>query len=323
MQLNNRLEEGNMLLRELLYGPAKSKKTWWIGKAAEANFNILLIDGDDGWHILNKIKPEFQKRIQVIDATDELNRPVFAKFATQMLKSGNFIWDEKKKVSAKLSPNENCIHIPLNMLGRNDIVVFDSWTALVRSLQLQYAKENMIDLSQAEEDESNKWGFYRWGGVIATWIVGQLTALNCHVVVIAHVDQYEKLSKDGKKVIYSKRQVKSTSGPHAMQLPSQFSEILYFYPKGSAFKIDASGSDTEDGGSRIVPPKIYNWDDLQFKDIIRMAGLECPDASNPYINYSLPAKNVVAKPQTKLVQPVAKPAVKIAPKVGLKIKLKH
>jgi hypothetical protein len=288
MQLDNRLNSGDMLLRVLPYGPAKSKKTWWAGKAAEDNFNVLLIDGDDGWHILNHIAPEKQKRIQVINATDVLGRPVFAKFVTQLLKAGNFIWDEKAKANGKLSPNENCIHIPLTTMGHGTVVILDSWTALVRSLQLQYAKENLIDLSVAEEEDGNKWGFYRWGGVIASWIVGQFTALGCHVIVIAHEDQYEKLSKDGKKVLSSRRQVKSTSGPHAMQLPSQFSDILYFYPHKSAFKIDAKGSDTEDGGN---------------------------------IDYSLPNGGAIAKPQTNLVQPVTKPTAKIAPKAGLKIKL--
>ena len=37
MQLNTRLAGGGMLLREVLYGPAKSKKTWRIGKASEAH----------------------------------------------------------------------------------------------------------------------------------------------------------------------------------------------------------------------------------------------------------------------------------------------
>ena len=36
------------LLRALVYGPPKSRKTWWVTKLAEAGFNVLLCDIEDG-----------------------------------------------------------------------------------------------------------------------------------------------------------------------------------------------------------------------------------------------------------------------------------
>ena len=41
-------EESGMLLRELFYGPPKTRKTWLAGTAAEAGFNVILIDFFDG-----------------------------------------------------------------------------------------------------------------------------------------------------------------------------------------------------------------------------------------------------------------------------------
>lgn len=311
MQLDNRLENKDMLLRELIYGPAKAKKTWWIGKAAEAGYNILLLEGDRNWHILNKIKPEAQKRIQIVDMSDERGRPIFAMALARLLKDGKIIWDEKEKKSSKLKPNENCISVDLDKLGRFDIVALDSWTALVRSLLLQYAKEQMIDLSQAEEGD-DKWGYYRWAGALASWMLSQLSGIQCHKIVTAHVDMYEKRSKDGKKIEWSKRQVKSTSGPHAMQLPSQFSDILYFYPKGSAYKIDTSGSDEADGGSCLVKPGIYNWDDLQFVNLIKAAGLALPPEDHPLIDYSIGSVKPAGKDKVKgVIKPGEKPGIKL------------
>lgn len=323
MQLDSRLETQDMLLRVLAYGNAKTKKTWWAGKAAEAGYNVLLLDGDNGWHILKQIKSEAQKRIQVVNMGDERGKPIFAAAMARLLKDGKLIWDEELKQSAKLQPNANCVNINLDLFDSNCVVVMDSWTAYCISLMLQYAKENMIDLSVAEEDD-DKWGYFRWAGALASWNIVQLTALPCHIIVVAHTDVYEKRSKDGKKVLWSKRQIKSTSGPHAMQLPAKFSDILYFYQHKTAWKISTRGDDQADGGSRLIAPGEYNWDDLQFKDLIKAAGLALPKADNPLVDYSLPTgktakqfgsgpikweTSTAAKPN--LVIPVTKPAAKI------------
>ena len=329
MLLDNRLQDQDMLLRVLAYGSAKTKKTWWAGKAAEAGYNVLLLDGDDGWHILKQIKPEAQKRIQVVNMTDERGRPIFATAMSRLMKDGKLIWDEKAKQSATLNPNANCIKIDLDLMNADCVVVMDSWTAYVISLMLHYAKENLIDMSVAEEGD-DKWGYYRWAGALASWNIVQLTSLLCHVIVVAHTDVYEKRSKDGKKIISSKRQIKSTSGPHAMQLPAKFSDILYFYQHKTAWKISTRGDDNADGGSRLIKPGEYNWEELQFKDLIKAAGLALPKADNPLIDYSLPTGKTPAKitastiqisggktaAKPNLVKPVSKPVAKIT--LGIK-----
>ena len=331
MQLDTQLQAADTLLRIMIYGSAHTKKTWWAGKAAEAGYNVLLLDGDDNWHILRQIKQAAKKRIQVVDMSDERGRPVFAEALARLLKDGQLIWDEKAKKSAKLSPNANCILINLDKLNTNCVVVMDSWTAFCTSLMLQYAKENMIDLSIAEEDTEDKWGFYRWGGALASWVATQLCALPCHVIVVAHVDEYGKRGKDsrGKSIVVSvKRQIKSTSGPHAMLLPAKFSNMPYFYQKGTASKISTKGTEEADGGCALFPPAEYNWDALQFKDFITAAGLALPKADNPLVDYNLPTDSTTKK-QTPLqnsgsplsakpglVKLVSKPTAKIT--LGIK-----
>jgi hypothetical protein len=307
------IDNNDMLLRELLFGPPFAKKTWWVGNAAEAGYNVLLFDGDNGYPILKNISAAARKRIRVIPISDRLGQPVFAPTLVRFLKQINSVWDEKSLKFANLSSqqNEHCVRIDFRKLTKYDIVCVDSWTAFVDSLVLQYALEQNIDLTDAEKTD---WDGYGWTGRLALLVIGWLVTLPCHVVVIAHETQYDKRSKDGKKVEFSRRQIKSTSGPNAVQIPAKFSEMLYFYLKGSAFKIDVKASDEAVGGTRILMPGTYNWDALQFKDIILAAGLSLPLANNPLIDYSInpnAASNAIPPTSGGLVLPGKKPEVKL------------
>lgn len=290
-QLLDKLDEGHMLLRVLEYGPAKSKKTWWAANAATAGFNVILLDGDDGWHILTNLPKEAQVRVQVVDLTDKTKEPVFAMALTMLLKEGKLIWDEKNKVSAKMNPKNATVILDTSTLTQNDVLVIDSWTALVWSLVLRYAKENAVDLTDPEKADRD---FYGWGNAMTKWMLNQLKSLPCHVIVIGHSTVYEKYSKDGKKLEMQRRQPVSTSGPNAMQMASKFSDILYFSVKGSAFKIDVDGDNDKDGGSRALPPKVYNWDELQFADLCKAYGIPLPQDA--------PIRNDAPK-QTEQAQP--------------------
>jgi len=279
-QLNDKLGEGKMLLRVLAYGPAKSKKTWWAGKAAEAGFRVTLLDGDNGWQILKNISPEAQSRIQVVDVVDTFKASVFAVALTQFLKDGKLVWNEKLGASSKMQPANATAIIDMENMDVNDVLIIDSWTALVWSLVLRYSKENGIDLTDPEKADRE---FYSWGNSMVKWMLNQIQSLPCHVIVIAHSTVYEKYEGKGKsmKLVMQRRQPISTSGPNAMQMASKFSDILYFSVKGSAFKIDVDGDNDKDGGSRGLPPKMYDWEALQFKDLCAAYGIPLPSGAVP------------------------------------------
>ena len=274
-QLNTKLADGKMLLRVLAYGPAKSKKTWWAGRAAEAGFRVTVLDGDNGWQILNNIMPEAQSLIEVIDVVDNFKNAVFCVALTQLLKDGKLVWNEKTGTSARMNPDNATAIVDVANLNEEDVLVVDSWTALVWSLVLRYSKENGIDLTDPEKADRE---FYSWGNSMVKWMLNQLQSLSCHIIVLAHSTVYEKYEGKGKtlKMVMQRRQPISTSGPNAMQMASKFSDILYFSVKGSAFKIDVDGDNDKDGGSRGLPPKVYNWEDLQFKDLCAAYGIPLP-----------------------------------------------
>jgi len=319
MQLTKKIENKDIKLRQLLYGRQKTKKTWWAAKAAEANFNVVLFDGDDGWHILTNIKPEYQRRITVVDCVDTTSKAVFSVFLSRLLKKGRIVWNEPEK-KVQIRPDENCIAIDLTQLTKNDVVIVDSWTALVWSLTYRYALENDIDLTDPEKDD---WEFYRWGGRIATWIANQLQSLPCHVIVIAHEVEYQKMKKNsqGKDEVDSVRlQIKSISGPHASTMGTFFSDVLHFRQKSETqFFIDAFGTGDAEGGSRLVEPKSYNWNDLSFKDYCIKAGVALPPETNRLLDFSI---NPATKEETHELKPIetSKPqTVKIG---GLSLKKK-
>lgn len=269
----------NQLARIAIYGAAKTKKTWWAaGTAAEAGFNVLLLDGEGGIGILKNISEEAKKRITVLDIQNRPNAAKMAIFMARFCKMKKFYWHEEKKMPSNTS-GEGFITIDPTQLTPNDVVILDSYTALVWSLTLRFATENSIDLADAQKME---WDGYGWSGNLASWMIQQLRTLPCHFIMVAHSDIYEKVNKKDKHIIdFVRTQMKSTSRPHSMQLADKFDDIYYFYVKGSAFKIDTASSSDRDGGSRLVAPKTYDWKQLPFAEVCKQAGIALPHNAPP------------------------------------------
>ncbi len=273
----------NMKLRLLCFGAAKVKKTWWAAKAADAGFNVLLLDGDDGSQILSQVDKESLSSIHVIDIVDKQEMPVMCHFITRFLKGDPFMWDEKDKSillrTASAKEDHSYYIFDPHKLTHHDVVIIDSWSALSWSLAWRWYMENGVKVDAAEQAKQSMWDGYRWSGAMASWMLKQIKTLNCHVIVIGHQSVYEKRrdevvgGKTKQVVEWSRTQVKSISGPHGMELAKEFSEILYFSVNGSRFSIDTKSHKDRDGGCRVVPPKVWNWEELQFKDIIKLAGI--------------------------------------------------
>lgn len=267
----------DLRMRIMIYGPAKTKKTWWAGTAAEAGFNVLLLDGEQGGGILKQLSAPARNRIYRIDTQDVAGRAVFAEFLTFFCKFTNFNWDETTKRFATGKPTEN--QIVLNrekLLTRNTVLVVDSYSALVLSLVQRYSIEQNIDLSDASKTE---WEGYRWAGALASWMIQSLVQLPCHVILIGHQEMYEK--RKDKVVEWSRLQMKSVSGPHAMTIANKFDDVLYTSVAGSSFYIDSRAEKDRDGGARYVPPNRYKWEDLSIKKLCELGGIALPPSDLP------------------------------------------
>lgn len=314
-ELTTQLKE-HIRLRLLCYGAAKMKKTWWAGKAAEAGYNVLFINGDQGTGILRMLSPEAQKRVYIINAYDTPTRAVFAEFMTWFLKGGIMYWDEvaQRRLPA---PNDDCIMLDPFNLSENTVVINDSWTVLSWSIALRYCIENSIDLSDAEKTE---WPGYAWSGALATWMIEQWKKLPCHSITIGHENVYDKYEGKGqqRKIVFSKTQIKSISNPHAMQLAKEFTDIFYFTVRGAAFQIDTSVQHDRDGGSQTIPPKVYSWDALTFAEVCNIAGIALPPKDLPLLDFT-PVAPVAATNPLTAIKP--KGAVKSIPTQANTIKM--
>lgn len=280
-KLDDDLAENNQL-RILLYGADKTKKTWWAGAAAEAGYNVHILNTDKGISILRNLSPDARKRVNIIDATDTMKDAVGCKLIAAVMKGDEFLWDADRKIMlerATMKGAVNVLRYDVNKLTENDVLVFDSMTALVQSLAFRYCLENKIDISDASKTE---WEGYRWAGALLSWMIAQTKAIKAHIIVIGHQEVYSKtktIISNGKKETvteWSRTQPKTTSGPHALTIGANFTDILYFFTTGSLFKIDTAGTKDRTGGTRAIKPKVYNWQDLQFLDMITAAGLAPP-----------------------------------------------
>ena len=305
------------LLRILSYGSPKTKKTWHAATAAEAGFNVVLLDSDHGYHILLKtLNAEAQKRLMIIEARDSLKIPTAANFMTRFLKFGWVNFNEKTRsvVTDFKSLDSNCIQLSSDShLSSNTVLIVDSYTALVRSLQMSFQKDNSLDPSASFDPK--KPGIrdsFGWTGSLASWMLEKLCGLPCHVIIIAHKSVYEKYSKDQKTIEWTRVQIKSTSGPHAMTIGDKFSDILFFENVSSAVtKISTRAEKDQEGGSRLIPPNVYNWDKLSFSHICEYAGIPLPSKDLPYLDFKIPTKEATPTPKKPEINVTKTPLSKI------------
>lgn len=282
---NVMMTEAPRPLRILAYGQSMTKKTTWAMAAAEAGFNVILLDGDGNAGVAKHIDAAAHPRLNIIPVQDTTNTPVFARFISHALStnqmSRKFLWDEdarsKVEIRSKANPEHAHYDIDFTKLTFNDVLVDDSWSALCWSIAWQFCIENNIQLDNATKVE---WDGYRWAGALANFMLNQLQALPCHVIVIAHEELYEKkktievAGKSQQVTEWSRIQPKSVSGPHGLQLSKHFGEVYNFTRKGLMYQIDCSGDRYRDGGSRVFPPKVNSWADLQFKSVCEAHGIK-------------------------------------------------
>lgn len=264
-------------LKILAYGREKSKKSWWCARAAEAGFNVVFINGEHGGtQIINNVPKEARERILICNVADTVDRPVFASFSAQFLKPGNnFTWDEQKQQSVPglRDITHSFIEFDASKLTLNDVLVFDSWTTLSQSASHSYAIDHNIDVTDAEKTE---WDGYGFEGRFLDFILAKLKALPCHVFVTAHAYTYEKWNdKKGpeRKMLWSREQPISSSGPHGGKVPTAFNDVLFFDRVSSEyFTIDTGGSKNSVGGSRLFPPYVHKWAELPPAEFFKKVG---------------------------------------------------
>ena len=306
-------------LRTLIFGDPKVRKTDWACRAAEAGYNVILLDGDDGSQTVRRLPPEVMKRILVVDVKDTFNNPIFRNFFASFLNEKDFYWDEQAKIPMLLNLKNSYIHFNPMKFGDSDVIIFDSWKAFIRSVLFYYAQTKKLDLADAKKEE---WDGYGFQSRFQDHVLACLHCLTCHVIVVGHAAVYEKWDRRknlAEPVLLSRKtQIVSSSGPHAGTVMSHFTDILYFERTGpTTFTIDTAGDHDRIGGSRLIKPDKFLWEELPVSLLLEKIG--APKATKPcegaiWYRTGEEANNVrkgITKP-TPVPQPLAAPVAPIA-----------
>lgn len=268
MPMADQLVDHGRLVRTLIYGKDKTKKTWWACRAAEDGYNVILLDGDDGATIVRNLPIEAQKKILIVNVCDTAKRAVFTRFMATFNRGVPFLWDEQSKVSlapnTKRDPSHSYVYFDTEKFTGNDVVIIDSWTALAMSTAFEFANETDTDLAQVERDGDN-FAMTNYQARFLDLALGKVKTYNAHAIVVGHETDYEKGKGKGKdrKIVGNYIQPISSTGPQGQKLGKFFENVLRFTRNSDiSYTIDAGGDDSRSGGSRLLPPQKFNWKDI-------------------------------------------------------------
>jgi len=244
--------------------------------AAEAGFNVVLLDGDDGSQVVRQLPPKVQEKVLVVDVRDLIDRAVFKEFLAVFVRAkANFYWNEQERKADYRTFNPESSYIKFNpsLLTQNDVLILDSWKAFTKSTLLAYVLANDLDLSDAEKEE---WPGYSYQSLFQDFVLKSMHCLKCHVIVIGHETVYEKWDRRNKKepkLLSRKTQIVSSSGPHAKTVMTEFTDILYVERLGpSTFTINTGGDTDRIGGSRLIEPRVFQYDALPVTALLEKIG---------------------------------------------------
>jgi len=272
------------LMRSLVWGVEKVKKTSWALMCAKAGFNVIMLDGDgDGSIVLEQLgfTPEEKTRIFTVELKMKVGETCFLPFVRKFLQpNARFTWDETAKEVVTAFPKQDHSHymFDIGKLTPNDVVVFDSWKALAESTVFKYADIKDLDLSEPPTDKSDAdYGrnMFGYASNSLNWVLGRIHAMPCHVIVVGHATVYEKYDNNFKppKLVEQRTQIFSSSGPHAKGVGANFHDLFYFDRLSSeVITIDTGGDKQRMGGSRLFPPMRKKWEELLPEKVFEKLG---------------------------------------------------
>lgn len=278
----DQMETEGQQVRVLAYGPAKSRKTWWAFQAAEAGYNVIYLNGENNTKVLQNLSTTARSRIAVLNVYDNIDRPVLASFCTKFLVGYDLRWDDVVNALVLLGtachPAHGHYFLNIRKTTLADVLVLDSWTALVVSVVLQFCAENGIDPEKALKLERDIYGYQ---DRVQDWMLKQLAVLPCHVIVIAHTATLDlmkkKLDEKGKVIDVpigeQREQPISSSKNHGRKLAKHFTDVLRFHVEGTHVHIDTRAHQEADGGSNTVHEDAQ-WSKIPFS---RFAGTRTHD----------------------------------------------
>lgn len=282
------------LAKLLIIGDGKIGKTHYAGMAAAAGFNVLYMDGDVGAQTLATLPEKARERIFLMSTGDKMlgnsSTPDFAQIVLTMADSVRYLWNDTQARKAKVDDDESdeVWEIKLGELNQNWIWVIDSWTSLTESFMLQAAQSHTVDLAHASTSELRP--VYQSAALKATAALKLIRSARCHVICIAHPDEYSHLSRpEGRKVKdiketdmtvdWTKRIPKSTSKPHGLLLPKYFTDVAWAQTNrmGNEFQLNFKLHEDRVSGGHFK--EVKSQEEYSFVNLVKQIGGAVPDGN--------------------------------------------
>jgi hypothetical protein len=301
MPRGDSMPASHQLIHALICAEEKAGKTTWLLQAAEAGFNVLLLDGDVAQQRIAELSPEAKARIFYMDVSDRLvgdADPRMIRIVANLFTSTVFLWNDSKQdmYSPTKDPHDPesgaCLdeiwEIRPGRLDHTWVLGIDSWTTLQYSAKLDKAASLGVDIADVEKIERN---IYSGVGNRLTNIAVTQQKAPCHTVVLGHPTQYEKrksqdnmtvreATRENEQIIeWTKMIPISSSNPHGFTIGKFFSDIGWIdvSPTGKR-TIDFTKTSRRTSGGNLDSkgdPKV----DHRFEDLVRKVGGTVPDGS--------------------------------------------
>jgi AAA domain len=202
--------------RVLLFGPPKSGKTELAGNVAE-NFDVILVDIENGSDTLLKLPEEWKERIEVISIPDTRSYPMGIETCLKLVKGGKVnVCEAHGKVSCAICKAKGFVtqDFEFNTLPLTTIVIWDSLTQLTNSAIAHITKNQPDDYKMQHDD---------WGnlGKLMDMFLSHIQNAPYNTICISHETEVEM--EDGKNKLVPTAGTRNFSRNTA----KYFDEVVY------------------------------------------------------------------------------------------------
>lgn len=305
------------LVKLLLIGDGKIGKTHYAGMAAKEGLNVLYLDGDVGAQTIATLPIEARRHIYLMTMTDVVEsgqrEHIFINVMTDLVNSVALRWDDAQQRVAKRPYTNDIWELRLSKMDNSCVLVIDSWTGLTESIMLKCAIANNVDLSTATTSQMRP--VYQSANLIATSFLQVIRSLRCHVIVIAHPDEYVHLTKPTGKTVreakesdmvidYTKMIPKTTSKPQGLNMAKYFTDVAWaeIAPNGKERRLDFALKQSRIGGGHFTGSKDADTEH-SFANLIRQVGGVIPSEHQPTEPWLkiIPAGEATAPAESKVL----------------------
>lgn len=299
MPRGDNLHAGSVTAKLLIMGDAKAGKTEYALKAAEAGFNVLLMDGDVAIQTISEIDPRYRENIFVMDVADRMVdglEPRMIQIVGDFMTNSRYLWNDTKQQEYSRTKDEHdpdsgaCVdeiwEFRPALLDSNWVVVPDSWTTLSYSGTLAKAQDMGVSVADVEKFDMN---LYAGVNNRLTNMLTTIQKARCHFIVPGHPAQYEKTKSPdntnaqeagkmkNRVVEWTKMIPKSSSNPHGLTMGKFFSDVGWIdINKFGKRELNFNVTSERVSGGHMVG-KGDPRGDFKFAELVKKIGGSLPD----------------------------------------------